>query len=73
MMSVKKFWDCKAEPIRKYITLKNRNRIAIQWIEEKHDVSTQCAMDMLLASPLLLDETIKELEDYYPDYAKDGN
>lgn len=70
-MGVKKFWDCKAEPIRRHITLKNRSRIAVQWIEDKHDIKTQCAIDMLLSSPMLLDETIKELEDYYPDYKRD--
>ena len=70
-MGVKNFWNCKSEPIRKKITLKNRSRQVLSWVEEKHDITTQCALDMLLSNPLLLDETIKELEDYYPDFKED--
>ncbi len=70
-MGVKNFWNCKAAPIRKKITLENRSRQVVAWIEETQGVSTECAMNMILKSPLLLAETIKELEDYYPDFKED--
>ena len=60
-------WEHKTR-IRKYLSLKNRTIVLIEYVQEKENISFEEATDRLFEDVALLEQTKKEVEESYPTY-----
>lgn len=60
------FWGLKTR-IRRNISLKNKNILMIEKVQEEYGVEEGEALEMLMESDTLYKETEKKLKEYYAD------
>lgn len=60
------FWDLRTR-IRRNISLKNKNILIVETVQEEYDVEEVEALEMLMESDTLYSETEQKLKEYYKD------
>jgi len=66
-MAHQSIWERKSR-VRKYISLKNNNIAIIEHVKEKHDITFDEAVDILLEHPEERSQAVEELKEYYYDF-----